>query len=119
MLILDSLQDKGESETMQRHVTSISSLTGCFQGGFELDKEAAIFDNHINEARLAHVCNRKLSDEILNSTSRTQQIINSLTELAINGQSNKSNNKTLEQQLYSLYSGTFENLCLIFHYRGR
>lgn len=68
-------------------------LTGIPSKSFECDKESAIYDNCINEAKLAK--GKKFPEGKQNVMSKTQQIINKLTELAINGELRKASIKLL------------------------
>lgn len=63
--------------------------------GFESIKESAIYDNCINEAKLARVHRGKFLDENPSATSVIHQILNKLTELAINGEAQRLLSKVL------------------------
>ncbi|XP_034238749.1 armadillo repeat-containing protein 2 isoform X2 [Thrips palmi] len=72
---------------------------------FEPDKESAIYDNCINEAKLANVNKEMKYPEENLMTSKTQQIINKLTELAINGGADAVVMQNLDE-LYNALNGS-------------
>ncbi|KAJ1528630.1 hypothetical protein ONE63_007025 [Megalurothrips usitatus] len=80
-------------------------LNGKQHRVFEPDKEAAIYDNCINEAKLANAHKNKLMDGNLDTASKTQQIINRLTELSINGGADAVVMQSLDE-LYDALSGS-------------
>lgn len=63
------------------------NIAGMQQPDFEPNGESALYDNFINEEKLANVQKGKVMIEpTASSTSKIQQIINKLTELSINGE---------------------------------
>lgn len=62
-------------------------FTGIYQGPFETDKQSAIYENNINEARLANAHQRYLqTDDRSSIIPKIQKILSKLTELASGGE---------------------------------
>ncbi|KAK3926675.1 Armadillo repeat-containing protein 2 [Frankliniella fusca] len=61
----------------------VQDKNGQAPHGFELDKESAIYDNCINEAKLANSYGGKIPEDSNIGASKIHQILNKLTELAL------------------------------------
>ncbi|KAE8751573.1 hypothetical protein FOCC_FOCC001820 [Frankliniella occidentalis] len=84
-IVSDGVNSPYSSSKVDREVFGerVHNKNGQTLSGFESDKESAIYDNCINEAKLANSYGSKVPEENKIS-SKIYQIINKLTELALN-----------------------------------